>query len=317
MKKGFYVNKSNTHSINSTPQILKKNAQGPAIQIHSKNRLAEQMIAQVDKLPPLPSVATQIMKLIEDETSTAKSFEDLLKQDVSLTGRLLRLVNSSFFGFSNKIGSISQAIVVIGLKSLKNLVLAASVNKMMDGQFPGYGYTDSGLWQHSFMTAQWSEKIAKELSWNTEEREEIFVTGLLHDIGKLVMSTYVSKHVQEMIATLIENGGDIIAAENKLVGITHAEVGAYIADSWNFPPQLSFIIKDHHNTTPNKFEKESAILQFVNHLINENNIGMFENFPIHKELPENCLAILGIDFGAIPDIQQSILNSTGNQKDEF
>ncbi|MCB1194799.1 HDOD domain-containing protein [bacterium] len=310
MKRGFYLDKRMPDDKMNPPCTAKKNIPCPAVHVHSKERLAEQMLVQVEKLPPLPAVATQIMRLIKDDKSDAKSFEGLLKQDPLLTARLLRLVNSSFFGLPNKIASIPQAIVVIGFKSLKNLVIAASVNRMMEGQFPGYGFTEGGLWRHSILNAQWSEKLAKELGWTADSTEEIFVIGLLHDVGKLILSSYINEHMQDMISTLIECRGDIIEAENRLVGITHPEVGSYIAKEWKFPDQLSAIIRDHHKFVPEKYEKESAVLQVVNYLINKNHIGMYDHFPLEKPLCEQCLEVLGLNQTDLPEIQQGILASS-------
>ena len=150
-------------------------------QILIKNKIRNSILSEVDNLTPLPYVVTKILHLIEDNSSNANSFEKLFRQDPARTARLLKLVNSSYYGLRNKVSSISQAIVMLGYKTLKNLVLAASLNKIVKGEFPGYGFKNNGLWHHSFLTATWAEKLAKTLGWEKQQAQEIFVGGLLHD----------------------------------------------------------------------------------------------------------------------------------------
>ncbi len=280
-------------------------------EIRSKNQIRDYIIAQVETIPPLPTVVTQIMKLIADERSNASSFESLFKKDPILTARLLRLVNSSFFGVRNKIRSIQQAIVTVGYQSLKNLVLAASISRIIKGTYPSYGYKDSGLWQHSFLTATWAERLAGELGWSKDEAERVFVSGLLHDIGKLVISNYLSDHIQEMLVSLIESEGNLVFAEQHVVGIDHAEIGACVAHKWNFSSHLIDIIKHHHVTLSKQHgDGETALLKLVDHVINSTGIGMYDNFPITHNLDNICLAILGINPEILVDLQQEIMKDS-------
>lgn len=284
---------------------------GAVSQILTRNQIRDYIISQVETIPPLPTVVTQIMQLIADENSNASSFESLFRKDPILTARLLRLVNSSYFGFRNKISSIPQAIVMIGYQSLKNLVIAASISRIVKGSYPGYGFKDTGLWQHSFMTATWAERIASQLGWSKDDAQRIFVSGLLHDIGKLVMSSYLTGHIKEMLVSLIETRGNLVYAEKNLVGIDHAEIGACVAEKWNFSPQLADVIKKHHISLSDRNpDEETALLKLVDHLINRTGVGMYNNFPITYELDVACLAMLGVDRDILTDLQQEIRKSS-------
>ena len=279
-------------------------------QILIKNQVRNSILSHVDNLAPLPHIVTKILKLIEDSNSTAKSFEELFKQDPVLTARLLKLVNSSYYGLRNKVSSIPQAIVMLGYKTLKNLVLAASLNRLIKGEFPGYGFKNNGLWHHSFLTATWAEKLAKTLGWEKQQAQEIFVGGLLHDIGKLIMSSYINSNLKEMLVTLIENDGNLIYAEQNLVGIDHTEIGACVAEKWNFAPELIFVIQNHHNHLDKQNQNtETALLQLTDYLINQDHIGMFDNFPINTTLNTSCLEILKINYDIIPEFKEKILQS--------
>ncbi len=273
----------------------------------SRKRIHTDIVAKVDKLPPLPAVAEKLMEILKDEDVDITGVETLLKQDPTLTARVLRLVNSSFFGLRTKISSISQAVVLLGFNSLNNIVLASSIYKLVKGAFPGYGYKDAGLWHHSVMTATWSEKLAKQLGWSKEDTESVFSSGLLHDIGKIVMATYINDHVADMITSLIESKGDIISAEKNLTGIDHAQIGTHVAKKWNFPDNLLSIINTHHlNDAPDIFIKDTALLKLVDYLINQGHIGMYDNFPINNQLPHYCFEILDIGEDEIGNLQEQV-----------
>ena len=290
------------------PEILKKS---PAVaHVVAKKRLGEEMISRVDDLPALPTVVSKIMALIDDTSSNAQNLEQYLRQDQALAARLLRIVNSSFFGLPNKISSISQAIVIIGYNSLKNLVLAASTSKLLEGSFPGYGFKDGGLWQHAFMAATWSSKLSKRFEFEPEESEDLFIAGLLHDVGKLVLSSYISMNCKEMMTHLITCDGNIEEAEKALVGISHSEIGSRIAQKWNFSDKFAHIIKYHHNTSNAvDYHKETALIELVNYCLVEKRYGMFENIPVQIGLSEECYKQLNLSPENVTELTEEIEES--------
>lgn len=306
MKKGLAFTRPGS-SLRS-PGLIKNT---PSVaDVVAKKRLGEEMISRVDDLPALPSVVSQILTLIEDDRSNASNFERFLRQDQALTARLLRIVNSSFFGVRNKINSIPQAIVMIGYNSLKNLVLAASTSKILEGCFPGYGFKDRGLWQHSFMAATWTQNIAKQVGFPPQESEELFVAGLMHDVGKLVLSSYISLNCKDMITHLIKCNGNIEEAEKALVGIDHAEIGSRIAQKWNFSSKLSHIIKYHHNIEAAcEYQREIALVHLVNFCLIRGRFGMYENFPTNNSLGTSCLELLDLNEEKLEQIQTHVNKS--------
>ena len=279
----------------------------------AKKRLGEEMIARVNELPSLPTVVMKVIELINDDSSNADNFEKYLRQDQALTARLLKIVNSSFFGLRQKINSISQAIVMIGYNSLKNLVLAASTNKLLEGAFPGYGFRENGMWQHSFMCATWAKKISKQLGMSTEQSEGLFVAGLLHDVGKLILASHITHNCKEMLAQLVVEDGIVSKAERTILGIDHSEIGCRIAQKWNFPAKLANIIKYHHNIgSAIADQEEIAVIHLVNHMLIVGKYGMYDNFPLNSELSEDCYKYLDIDDDKINLFQEQIHESVKN-----
>ncbi|MDX9703490.1 MAG: HDOD domain-containing protein [Candidatus Auribacterota bacterium] len=306
MKKGLTFTRTGANlrvdgSVKTTPSVA---------DVVAKKRLGEEMIARVDDLPALPSVVNQILTLIEDDTTNASNLERYLRQDQALTARLLRIVNSSFFGVRNKITSIPQAIVMIGYNSLKNLVLAASTSKILEGCFPGYGFKERGLWQHSFMAATWAQTLAKQVGFTAQDSEELFVAGLMHDVGKLVLSSYISLNCKDMITHLIKSNGNIEEAEKNLVGIDHSEIGSRIAQKWNFSSKLSHIIKYHHNVEAAcDYQKEVAMVNTVNYCLVQGRFGMYEHFPTNCSMTDACLQLLELDMDKVRQIQEHVNRS--------
>ncbi len=310
MKKGLSFSRMGSDSRPGMGSFHKKPGVADVV---AKKRLGEEMIARVNDLPSLPTVVMKVIELINDDSSNAENFEKHLRQDQALTARLLKIVNSSFFGLRQKINSISQAIVMIGYNSLKNLVLAASTNKLLEGSFPGYGFKESGMWQHSFMCATWSKKIAKQLGMSTEQSEGLFIAGLLHDVGKLILTGHITHNCKEMLAQLVIEGGVVCKAERTLIGIDHPEIGSRIAQKWNFPSKLANIIKYHHNVSSAIADQEEiSVIHLVNHMLNVGKFGMYDNFPITSELSEACYKHLKIDDAKISIFQEQINESAKN-----
>lgn len=293
----------------SSQHIAQRN-QSNVTDVVKKKRLGEQIISRIETLPALPTVVTQLMRLIDDDRSSAKNLETFLRQDQALTARLLKIVNSSFFGLRNKISSIPQAIVIIGFNSLKNLVLAASTSKLFQGACPAYGYQENGLWMHSFMSAEWSKQIAIKTGIKPQEAEDLFVAGLLHDVGKLILANYVNADCKEMIAKLMENNGDLLATEDAIFGIDHAEIGSKVAQKWNFSKKLASIIGDHERpNSGSMYFHETAVVHLADYLLASGQYGMYNNFPIQYNINPEVLKVLKMTDEELQALGQSVAES--------
>lgn len=294
-----------------SPSVADFKKPGLVADVVAKKRLGEEIISRVNELPALPQMVSQIMKLISDDKSNASSFEKFLAQDQALTAKLLRMVNSSFFGLRNQITSIPQAIVIVGYNSLKNLVLAASTSKMLQQACPTYGFKEQGLWKHSFMCGTWAKQITLKLGMDSQYSDELFVCGLLHDIGKLVMAKYAESNSKEMIEQILACEGNVLIAERNVFGMDHAEVGSRIAQKWNFPKKLSDIIQYHHKIeSSSNYHKELAIIHLTNFLLMEGRYGMYDNFPLATPFnADYCRLHLNIDTTTVENYRKEIHES--------
>jgi putative nucleotidyltransferase with HDIG domain len=212
-----------------------------------KERRIQEILSSVEALPSLPSVVMEVMQLANQEGTKATDFEAVIRKDQALAAKVLKLVNSPFFAVRSKVTSISQAIVVLGFKSLKSLVLAAKTSRLLSRQLTPYGLDAGGSWKHAIGTAAVSRLLAKKAGLGPDAQEELFVAGLLHDVGKIVLAPHISRFQTDFDATLRRNEGNLVQTETELVGISHPDVGGRMARKWKLDPVLESLIQEHHS----------------------------------------------------------------------
>jgi len=203
-----------------------------------------QAIKESGKLHTMPGVAVRVLELVQDPEVTLGAVADTVSQDPALVSRILRLVNSPFYGFASSISTISRALVVLGLNKTKYLVLSFSLAAYVDGRDrDDFDYQD--YWKRSLTSAVAARMLAELTGFDL--REEAFVCGLLQDIGVLVLQQCLPQDYAEVIRLRKTEGLDIGAAEQRVFGVTHAEVGAALAEEWSLPPILVKPTSWHHN----------------------------------------------------------------------
>ncbi len=216
------------------------------------------IISTVESLPSMPDAAAKILSMLEDPNVTASEVEATIKFDAGLTGNILKLVNSAYFGLATEVGSVKRAIVLLGLKRLVQIVMTSCVNALMDKQVMGYDLPPGELWRHSVAVSVAAEGLVKEL--NISAPEEIFTAALLHDVGKLILGKFVKEDIQE-IEHKTSEGISFQAAEHDVLGADHAEIGAYILNSWSLPKEIVNAVRWHHD--PDSAEETSTLIDVV------------------------------------------------------
>ncbi|MCK5437527.1 MAG: HDOD domain-containing protein, partial [Desulfobulbaceae bacterium] len=196
----------------------------------------------------------KLSKMAEDPDTTTDQMGKVISKDHILAAKLLKLVNSSFYGFPQRISSISSAIILLGFNVIKSLIISASIFEFMETQ-------DLELWEHSLGCAVVSSVLAKRLG--VSEPEEISTAGLIHDIGKVAIKMELPKKFEEIHSLISERGISSLDAEREILGLDHAEVGGWLAKSWNLPAKLIEPIACHHDPRISKNEQmASSIVHF-------------------------------------------------------
>ncbi len=200
--------------------------------------------AMVD-LPALPTVIVQVLRATEKETVTTTEIEGLLATDAAITTKLLKVVNSAYFGLPRQVGSVNQAIAILGMHQVRNLVLSIGVLNALSSPNSRVAELQSAFWEHSFASATCAQVLAKRKGLSGSEQDLVFVGGLLHDIGQLFLLTQFNQQYQAVTNEANRTGEPISAVEARILGADHAQLGGLLAERWNFPPKLVGLIRGH------------------------------------------------------------------------
>ena len=209
---------------------------------------ATRLIEKIDSLPPFPQVAQKVISLLNDPDYSSNEVVGVIELDPSITADILRICNSAYFGLSRRVGSVKQAVSMLGKKKLIQLIMASSCLRYFKKTSDGYDLEGKELWRHSLACALTSQILQQRLDEKLEH--DGFTAGLLHDMGKLVLSEFVGDEIGTILRLADDEGYSFLEAEKKVLGMDHAELGARIAERWNFPAEICMAIRLHH--TPQK-----------------------------------------------------------------
>ncbi len=226
----------------------------------------------IRNLPTLPVVYAKVQGIIRDTSSSARDVGAVVAEDPALTARLLKMVNSAFYGLGREVTTIDHAVVVLGLRELEHVILATTVLKIFPNRGTKSGFDITEFWKHALGTAI----LARELSRRLEvgDAEELFTMGLLHDIGKMVLALFFEDEYEEVLQAVATRTEVIGTIEEELLGFHHAEVGAIIAAKWDLPPRLVDVIHYHHKPRESETcQAEAAVINLADMICRAKNWG--------------------------------------------
>lgn len=249
----------------------------------------------IDSLPTLPIIATQIMECLNHPNSSVQDVAEIILKDQSLSAKILKLVNSAFYGFPKRIGTISHAIAILGFETVRGLVLGVCI---LD-TFRVQEFDLLDFWGHSIRTASLMSYLSEQ--WGFPRKDEAFTVGLIHDVGKLIFMLQKPEAYHQVMA--VDHERQLIQ-EFQIMGINHADVGAKVAEVWNFPPDYVEAIKYHHQKPSLPLETNNGLremLYFANSLD-----PIIEAETKLSPEQEQLLQHLGLDLGDIKKYMMSI-----------
>ncbi len=201
-------------------------------------------INRVQHLPPAPKVLPQLMGLLNKDDVPTQQVVQLLSYDMSLTAGVLQLCNSAFLGAAQPASDLQEAVNRLGFRQVYRLVVAISGARLMSASQKGYGIDEGELWQHAVTTAVAAQLIARHVG---EDDSVAFTAGLLHDIGKIVLSQALEHIYTKVINDVETNQQSLLETEKKLLGVQHAEIGGRLLARWKFPSNIVAAIWFHHH----------------------------------------------------------------------
>jgi len=257
---------------------------------------AEELVEGVDKLVSLPEVCFMVNDLVNDPNSDIAQIGNVISQDPDLTARLLKLVNSSYYGFETPVDTVSRAIMMVGLRDLQSMIWASSAVETFNDLSPSDANMAS-FWRHSIFCAVTARILARECHILHPER--LFVAGLLHDIGRLLIYIKLPEQSQAIFDKERSSVNcDVTELEREVLGYDHADIGKALCQNWGLPEGLAYSIGTHHVTgTDERFRLESAILHVANIMAHALEMGEEEDF--QKAANQDAWKLLNLSEVAI------------------
>ena len=223
----------------------------------------DHILKRIHALPPLPTSAMRVIALTKNPATSAKELENVIGQDPALATGMLRQANSAYYGYARRISSLQEAIVILGFQATQGLAMTFAIAPLLKTQLVGYEIDQDGLWKHSMLTAMAAKNLCKKLE--LPYGDVAFTAGLLHDIGKLVISIYVQQVGAYLLEKVTVAHLSYVELEENIIGFNHATVGGFMARGWNLPEDLVESISYHH--APSKAQNH-AVLANIIHVAN-------------------------------------------------
>lgn len=203
------------------------------------------VVARIDTLPSMPASCTDIMEELQSEDASIQKVAGLIASDLGMSAKILQMVNSAFFGLYRQVTDVQNAVMLLGLDAIKALVLSINVFSAFNTRrIPFFDF--EGLWQHSLATGGYAKQIMSQATRDRDLATAAFLSGMLHDIGKLILAANFSDAYRELLQALPEAPADRLTQECEMIGTTHAEIGAYLMGLWGLEPPILAAIAFHH-----------------------------------------------------------------------
>lgn len=220
-------------------------------------------LANFKNLPSIPKVLFEVTKLLNSPSATTLKLAELISKDPGLTTKILTVANSPLYGIKRKVSSIEFAIIVLGQQEIKDVVTAISLaDSFKITASPNFDPIE--FWVHSMVTGSAAKNISQNLGFSFGS--DAFVAGILHDMGILVIYNFMSKEFDQIASCAKEKGTPILEAEKEILGLTHQEIGKFLAEKWNLPTQLCDTLNFHHNPSQSSHIELTSIIHLVDYM---------------------------------------------------
>ncbi len=266
----------------------------------------QELITNLGDLPPLPQVAAQVLRLVADPDSTTDDLQRVVSTDQALASQILKIANSAMFGMMREVKTLTQAIMTLGFSTIKSVVIASSAKNLYSRG--SAGLQERLMWEHALATAMVGRAYGKLLRF--PRTEEIFLAGLMHDIGKSVMGIKFPDRYGAMIRNVYNNQGDSFEMELEIFGFDHTMVGEALLRSWNLAQSIVQIVRWHHEPleTPPENRSLTALVALGNQMALNQKLGIGR--PESLALPtQQSLEILHLTPEQLEDHREAILQA--------
>ncbi len=269
---------------------------------------AKRKVQLIKNLPTLPGMLEKVSRMVESRHHSAEDIGRMISQDQVLSAKLLRMANSAFFGFAREVGSVGQALVLLGFDVVKGLILSTSVFDMIKEKV-------AGLWEHSLGCALAARSVSDYLKLG--DPEELSLSGLIHDLGKVVINAQMPAEYDRIAALVEAEGVSMYQAEFEVLGFSHTDVGRWLSESWRLPEKLILPIRYHHHPGRVKDGRTSvSVVHLADILVRGRGFGYGGDKWV-PALDEAAWATLGLSVGdldrIVDDFEDKLLSVAGSE----
>jgi putative nucleotidyltransferase with HDIG domain len=206
------------------------------------------LLPRIEKLEPFPTVIHKVLALADDPDSSLADLVAVVERDPAITANLLKTVNSAHMGLPVKVDSVHQAVSMLGLQQVVEMVLSQNLSGNLDQPQEGYGLAKGELWRQSLAVAMLARTLAGER--DLMSLPAIYTAALLKDIGKVILHEFVAEELEKIQKTVKDKGLSFVEAEQEVLGMDHTTLGGMIAKQWHFSPHMIYMIENHHLDNP-------------------------------------------------------------------
>ncbi|MCH8156644.1 MAG: HDOD domain-containing protein [Nitrospinae bacterium] len=268
------------------------------------------LLSSDDSVASLPELYFEFKKVVDDPESTFDEIGDVIRKDPGLSARLLKVVNSVFFYFSEKIETISHAVNMIGLQRLSDLVVSTLIIDKFK-RLPVQLVSMRSFWEHSIATGLAAKHLASILNESNPER--FFLAGLLHDIGRPFLCIKMPAQMRAAIMLSVAESMDINEAENRILGFNHCDAGSLLLRRWNLPEVYCSVTASHHELGKAKtFIRENGLVHLADHIASNTLYGC-NGEPFISSLDDNALDLVGMSKEEVESELLKFLSETFNE----
>ncbi len=268
-----------------------------------KNPYLESLLSRINDIPTLPASVLRVMQMIEDPFCSSSDLAKVIQADPAMAAKVLKLANSSYYGFRQKIANIPQAVTLLGFATLKNTLLAAAVFDLF--RVAGTGFDLPALWTHSVTTATAAKLLAKRAKY--PQSETAFTAALMHDVGKIVLARFIPQGLAEIVGVIEKEHLAMYDAEKKVLGLSHPALGAWVLGRWGLPAPVVEAVEFHHHPTraQNGFDL-AGIVYLANILAHRSGIG-YSGDGLPREMDPVVLEYYHLNETALADMQDALV----------
>lgn len=272
--------------------------------------LLERIFEKVDAIPPFPKTAQRALELLRSDEVDFRELEEVIKSDPGIAVNFLKLVNSALFSLPQKVDSLLKAFMLLGTDQIRFILLASVTGKYFSQDLKGYGVSSKDIWLHSIACGLTAEEIASLLKMPPEKKESLYIASLLHDLGKIVLDLYTTLEEGRFHQIMAENPEwDFLQIEWLVLGVDHGMVGGYLLKRWDFPEEIYFAVRAHHDPDLMVQKKISAIVGLSNMIVTQLGItGGVDAFCYR--IPGNLLEYIGLGPQDLDQIMFRVLKRT-------